>query len=176
MVFVVRRSCFCLTKMVYHYYISQLIRLSHLSLMSWSRIIASLMIWTLFVSYVMCNVSLLMKCKTQGEIQKKSERKYKVTLRSLPAAWPVRYRPQPSISELKCKHKLALSYHHYSSSIILLSHHDNYLREGGKDQHYHPKLCLCGNIYKTKLNRMLRGHLSPHISFLQLGVKGSRTR
>ena len=149
--------------------------------MSWSRIIASLMIWTLFVSYVMCNVSLLMKCKTHEEIQKKSERKYKLTLWSPPAAWPVRYRPQPSISELKCKHKLALSYHHYSFSIILVSHHDNHLKKGDKDKdhRHHPQLCLRGNMCKTELNSIMRGHESPHLSIYLLVVNrhlASRTK
>ena len=104
------------------------------------------------------------------EIEKKSGSKYKLTLWSLPAAWPVRYRPQPSISGLKCKHKLALSFHHYSSSIILVSHHDNHLKEGGEDHHHHPKMCLRGNIYKIKLNSMMRGHESPHIFIFLLGV------
>ena len=44
--------------------------------MSWSRIFASLIIWTLYESYVMCNVSMLRKYQTQEEMQKKSERKY----------------------------------------------------------------------------------------------------
>ena len=186
MAFVVHRSCFCLTNMVHHYSLTslqQLIRLSHLSLMSWSRIIASLIIKKIVckLCYVKCvNVDEVQSTRRNWlwrntkeiwaptqidleEIEKKSESKYKLTLWSPPAAWPVRYRPQPSISELKCKHKLALSYHHYSSSIIPLSHHDNHLKEGSKNHHHHPKLCLCQNMNTTKLNSMVRGHESPHI-------------